>query len=69
MELVLNGVPANRDELLGYGLSEEIIHYKRRWFVVKDDALDMLVRLLAQRRPIKDFAVAGRMLDESAESE
>lgn len=34
---VLNGVPADREELLGYGLSEEIIQYKRRWFVVKDD--------------------------------
>jgi hypothetical protein len=47
LELVLNGVPANRDELLGAGLSEAIIHYKRRWLVVKD-APEMLVRLLAQ---------------------
>ena len=69
LELVLNGVPANRSELLGYGLSEEILHYKRRWFVVKDDALDMLVRLLPQRKPIKDLAVAEEMPDASAESE
>ena len=67
LELVLNGVPANRDELLGYGLSEEIIHYKRRWFVVKDDALDMLVRLLPKRKPIEDVTAAGEMPDEECE--
>jgi hypothetical protein len=27
LELILNGVPANCDKLLRYGLSEEIIHY------------------------------------------
>jgi hypothetical protein len=69
LELVLNGIPANRDEPLRHGLSEEIIHYKRRWFVVKDDALDMLIRLLTQRKPIKDLAVESDMRDESAESE
>ncbi|MEQ8836688.1 MAG: strawberry notch C-terminal domain-containing protein, partial [Lacipirellulaceae bacterium] len=31
IELVLSGVPANRDELRGYGLIEESIHFKRRW--------------------------------------
>jgi hypothetical protein len=56
LELVLNGVAANRDELLGYGLSEEIVHYKRRWFVVQEDAADVLNRLLAKRKPIKDLA-------------
>ena len=55
LELVLNGVAANRDELLGYGLSEEIVHYKRRWFVVHEDADDVLSRLLVQRKPIKDL--------------
>jgi hypothetical protein len=69
LELVLNGVPANRDELLGYGLSEEIIHYKRRWFVVKDDARDMLVRLLPQRKPIKDLTVESELPDEPTGSE
>ncbi len=57
LELVLNGVPANRDEILGYGLSEEIIHYKRRWFVVKDDARQMLGRILLRRKPVKDLTV------------
>jgi len=57
MELVLNGVAANRDELLGYGLSEEIFHYKRRWFVVREDADDVLSRLLAQRKAIKDLPI------------
>ena len=55
LELVPNGVAANRDELLGYGLSEEIVHYKRRWFVVREFADDVLSRLLAQRKPIKDL--------------
>jgi SpoVK/Ycf46/Vps4 family AAA+-type ATPase len=55
LELVLNGVAANRDELIGYGLSEEIVYYKRRWFVVREDALDVLRRLLTYRKPIKDL--------------
>jgi hypothetical protein len=55
LELVLNGVAANRDELLGYGFVEEILHYKRRWFVVRDDADDVLRRLLTQRKPVKDL--------------
>jgi hypothetical protein len=57
VELVLNGVPANREELLRYGLSEEIIHFKRRWFVVVADAVGTLMRLLRQRRPVKDLTV------------
>ena len=56
LELVLNGVTANRDELLRYGFSEEILHYKRRWFVVHEYADDVLSRLLAQRKAIKDLA-------------
>ena len=64
-----NGVAANREELLRYGLSEEIIHYKRRWFVVKDDALEMLVQLLPQRKPVKDLTVADETPDEPTESE
>lgn len=63
LELVLNGVPANREELLRYGLSEEIIQFKRRWFVIKDDARDMLPLLLAHRKPVKDLTVT----DDSAE--
>lgn len=38
VEVVLNGLPANRAELERYGLSEEIIGYKRRWFVVLEEA-------------------------------
>jgi hypothetical protein len=53
VELMLNGVPANRDELLGHGLSEEIIHYKRRWFAVQEDAGEMLSRLLDRRKAVK----------------
>ena len=54
VELVLNGVPANREELSGYGLSEEIIHYKRRWFVLTDDVDGVLPGLLARRKPVRD---------------
>jgi hypothetical protein len=55
LELVLNGVAANRNELLGYGMSEEIFRYKRRWFVVRENAEDMLNRLLVQRKPVRDL--------------
>ena len=55
VELILNGVAANRDELLGYGLSEEVVYYRRRWFVVHEYADDVLGRLLAQRKAVKDL--------------
>jgi len=56
VELVLNGVPANHDELRRYGLSEEIVGYKRRWFVPAGAARDALAGLLAQRRAIRASA-------------
>ena len=59
VEVVLNGVPANRAELDGYGLSEEIISYKRRWFVVADGASPVLARLVRHRRPIREVTVDG----------
>lgn len=55
IELVLNGVPGNREELRRYGLSEEIVNYKRRWFVLSDEAVTTLPNLLEQRRPVKDL--------------
>lgn len=58
VELALNGVPANRDELRRYGLCEEIIAHKRRWFVVMEDAKEMLGRLLAKRNAIRDLTAA-----------
>lgn len=64
LELVTNGVPANREELLGYGLSEEIIHYKRRWFVIQVEAGQVLPRLLAHRRPVKDLTQTERAPDQ-----
>jgi hypothetical protein len=66
VEVVLNGVPAHRDEFRGYGLCEEIISYKRRWFAVLDDAPAVLPRLLAQRRPIRDATAADRSDDSNA---
>jgi hypothetical protein len=57
IELVLNGVPADRDELLGYGLAEEIIHYKRRWFTTLEEAENALSLLLARHRAIRDLTV------------
>lgn len=56
---MLNGVPANRTELENYGLSEETISYKRRWFVVLDEAPAVLPRLLTQRRPVRDSTTTG----------
>jgi hypothetical protein len=67
LELLLNGVAANRDELLGYGFAEEIIHYKRRWFVVQENADDVLSSLLAQRKPIKDLTNCDETRSESTE--
>lgn len=58
VELILNGIPAHRDELLGYGLAEEIFHYKRRWFVTVDDASAVLPRLLQRRKAIRDLTSA-----------
>lgn len=55
LELVLNGIPANRDELLGYGFSEEIVYFKRRWFVLLDDATRVLPGLLSRRKPVRDM--------------
>lgn len=57
LELVLNGVAANRDELFGYGLTEEIVYYKRRWFVIREEADDVLRRLLEHRKPVKELAI------------
>ena len=57
VELVLNGVPANRVELEHYGLVEEIINFKRRWFVVTENAEEVLPRVLSRRRPIRDTTV------------
>lgn len=58
VELILNGVAANREELRGYGLTEEIIAYKRRWFVVMDDATNVLPRVLTHRKPVRDLTTA-----------
>lgn len=58
LELSFNGVAANRAELERYGLCEEIVHYKRRWFVVRDDAREKLDRLFAQRKPIRDVTAS-----------
>ncbi|MFO0838358.1 MAG: strawberry notch family protein [Phycisphaerae bacterium] len=55
VELVLNGVAANRAELEHYGLSEEIVQFKRRWFVVAEDAESVLARLIERRQPIRNM--------------
>lgn len=69
IELVLNGVAADRNELVGYGLTEEIIHYKRRWFMTPDDAEDVLPLLLARRRPIRDLSYVDPDEGESDDDE
>ncbi len=59
IELVLNGVAANRSELEHYGLSEEIVQFKRRWFVVVEDAESALAKLFERRRPIRDMTAVA----------
>ena len=54
VELVLNGVLANREELKRYGFAEEVMHFKRRWFVVSEDAPGVLPNLFIHRKPIRD---------------
>ncbi len=60
VELVLNGVAANRAELERYGLSEEIISYKRRRFVLLEHASAILPALLRKRRPIREITATCR---------
>lgn len=62
VELVLNGVAANRTELEHHGLSEEIVQFKRRWFVVAEDAESVLGRLFERRQPIRDVT-GGELTD------
>ncbi len=59
IELILNGVPANREELRRYGLSEEIVSFKRHWFTVLDEAPAVLSELLTHRRPVRDLTTSG----------
>ena len=55
IELVLNGVPANRTELKRYGLSDEIIYHKRRWFVVPELAEPVLACLVDRHHAVRDI--------------
>jgi hypothetical protein len=66
VELVLNGVPANQSELCEYGFSEEIIKFKRHWFVVTDEAHDVIPRLLARRKAIRDASASPTDIDNEA---
>jgi len=58
VELVLHGIAGNRQELAAYGFVEEIMHFKRRWFVLEDGATPVLARLLERRRPVRDLSRA-----------
>lgn len=69
VELVLNGVAANRAELEHYGLCEEIVQFKRRWFVVVEDAERVLARLFSQRHPIRDVTCGDADEQPHVESE
>lgn len=74
VELILNGIPANHEELNRYGFSQEIVHHKRRWFVVMEDAERVLTVLLQKRRAVRDLAaladsdVADSGTDSTAET-
>ncbi len=52
-ELLLDGLPASREELLGYGFAEEILRFKRRWFVAVEVAVPTLEGLVARRKPVR----------------
>lgn len=54
IELVLSGMPVNKEELRGYGFMDETIRFKRRWFVPMGTAEQVLPRLLARRRPVRE---------------
>jgi hypothetical protein len=68
VELVLNGVPANREELLRYGFLEEIIHFKRRWFILRDDAHAVVAALLTQRKPVRDLTTTAEVANATVSS-
>lgn len=59
VEINLCGVPANREELLAYGFSEEIIRYKRHWFAVLDEADVVIAKLLVRHKAVKDVTSAN----------
>jgi hypothetical protein len=75
VELALDGVPASREEFRRYGLNEEIIAHKRRWFVVLDNAPTVLAELLTHRRAIRDTTASDEHpaapsdLDEAPQTE
>jgi len=69
VDLVLNGVAANRNELEGYGLSEEIVQFKRRWFVVVEQALAVLANVIERRKPIRDITHEPAHAPSDAEHE
>lgn len=69
IELILNGVPANREELRRHGLCEEIIQYKRRWFVVQDETAAVLPRLLTQRKAVREITSTQGRIDDGVESD
>ncbi len=69
VEVVLNGVAANRSELEHYGLSEEIVQFKRRWFVVVEEAQPVLSKLFAYRRPVRDVTADNTIAETAAELE
>jgi hypothetical protein len=46
-------VGASREELLGYGFTEEILRFKRRWFVTLEVAVPTLEGLLARRKAVR----------------
>lgn len=53
--VVLNGAPANKAELRGYGFIDETIRFKRRWLTAEADAVGGLPAL---RKAVRDVTAA-----------
>jgi hypothetical protein len=49
-------------------LSEEIVCFKRRWFVLLDDAPAVFPRLFAHRKPVKDLTASKAVIEPNSRS-
>lgn len=54
IELNMGMRGADYSELRGYGFQEEVLNYKRRWFVMPDEAAVVLERLIKHHKAIRD---------------
>jgi hypothetical protein len=60
LELLLQGVSANPAELVELGFVGEIIRFKRRWFVIWEEAEPVAERLFLRHKAVRDVTVSAR---------